>query len=309
MSPTLFSNLARKLQQAMADAAWAQWRALGGQVSAREPASIVDPEALVLASLWLKDDEPRFWDLLAGFAHAGSRLLSVQRLRRLAERFPSDAVARVGQFARVAAGVPGDPRWRALAGSKRVAVYRSKKVAPPAGQLTRPGALLLRFRTAFGVDVRTDALAYLLGKDGARVTVSEVAADLGYADNTVRGACEALANARLISAEPERPARYHASSPRWSRLLEMPAMPRWHPWWQGYLSALALRDWLRGEQLRRASPTAAGILTRDWVQNHRAMLAHLGLEVPDPRDSPGGSFLRPFEALAGQLVDWLGKCL
>jgi len=291
----------------MTEAAWVQWHALGGQVAAREPRSVVDPEALILVSLWLQDEEPRFRDMLSGFAGVGSRLLSVQRVRRLVDRFPSGGDTRVSVFARLVGSSPGDPRWRRLAGNGTAAPGRGGKVAAPALRLTRPAAMLLRLRTAFGVDVRTDVLAYLLGKGSALIPIRDIAADLGYAGNTVRGACEALADARFITADPGRPARYHASAGRWGPLLELPIMPTWNAWWQAYAMALALRDWLRGEEARGASSAVRSIVARDWVHRHRAALAALRLEVPDPRDHQGASFVPRFEKLVAAIADWFAR--
>jgi len=307
MSMARFARLVPLLREATAEAAWVQWHALGGQVAAREPTAIVDPEALILVSLWLKDDEPRFWDLLAGFAQLGSRLLSVQRMQRLVSAFPPLSDERLAVFAQTVARTPGDSRWRRLAGPApaRPTTGRRGKVAAPALRLARPGALLLRLRTAFGVDVRTDALAYLLGRGGAPATVGEVADALGYADNTVRGACDALTAARLASVGPSRPARYHTSVERWGRLLGQAAMPRWHPWWQGFAVALSLTGWLQSREARAASGAAASTLARGWMHEHRAPLAALRIEVPDLRDSPGEAFLPVFESTVESLAAWL----
>jgi hypothetical protein len=305
MSTARFARLVPLLREATTEAAWVQWQALGGQVAAREPASIVDPEALILVSLWLKDDEPRFWDLLAGFAQSGSRLLSVQRMRRLVSAFPPNSDARLAVFAQAVSRTPGDPRWRSLAGTAHAAAGRRGKVAAPALRLARPGGLLLRLRTAFGVDVRIDALAYLLGHGGATASVREVAEALGYADNTVRGACDALAAARLASVGPGRPARYHTSAEQWGRLLGLGTMPRWHAWWQGYALALGLAGWLQSGEARRASGAAASALAREWMHDHRTALAALRIEVPDLRDNPGEAFLPVFESTVEALAAWL----
>ena len=70
--------------------------------------AVVDPEALVLASLVLLDQERRLGDLL-----------SVQRMKNLTADYPEPVRAplahRVAWFATVARDVGKDLRWRSLA--------------------------------------------------------------------------------------------------------------------------------------------------------------------------------------------------
>ena len=69
-------NAIERCREAAIHVAWSQWSMLGGQVGGRvtTPSAIVDPEALVLFSCALRDDEPRLWDLVGGFLAEGSSL-------------------------------------------------------------------------------------------------------------------------------------------------------------------------------------------------------------------------------------------
>src|SRR3712207_5173050 len=99
------------------DVAWAQWGALTSTaVPVDQPRirSIVDPEALILLSLAVRDRERRLNDLLAGWARAGSSLLSIQRLKTLAKAYPDAVRQQVPDFARYATNA-GDRRWRSHA--------------------------------------------------------------------------------------------------------------------------------------------------------------------------------------------------
>jgi hypothetical protein len=306
MSKTRFASLARDLREAGATAAWIQWQALGAQAAApRAPSAIVDPEALVLFSLWLADDEPRLRDFLRGLAGVGSRLLSVQRLKGAMRAFPADTEGRVGGFAALVMASGKDSRWSRLATTDPPWPARSGKLAPATSRLHEPGSLLLRLRTAFGVDVRTDTLAHLIGRRGSWAGVREIAEALCYAKYSVRLACEALADSGLIVAKAERPVTYYADPRRWKALLGLGAQPVWHPWVSLYAFVLRLEDFLGRPRLAAASESLAASLAREFVMDHAQVLTQLQLDVPDQRAHLREAYLPAFERTVGALVDWL----
>ena len=307
MSKTRFPSIARELHEAAAGAVWIQWQALGGQAAApRAPDAIVDPEALVLSSLWLADDEPRLRDFLYGFAGVGSRLLSVQRLKRAAGSFPAGGDERVAGFAAWVASFGKDPRWRNLAAGGSKPAGRPHKVAPASTRLGAPGSLMLRLRTGFGVDVRIDTLTYLIGRQGAWADVKDIAEALLYAKYSVRSACEALADARLIESRTDRPVKYYADQRRWTALLKLPHAPPWHPWVRVYAFVIHLRAWLQEPGVQAASPSLAASLAREFILEHGQILAQLQLNVPHERDYLGEEYLPAFDRTVSALVQWLG---
>ena len=308
MSKKRFASLARALRTAAIDTAWIQWQALGGQAAAsRQPKSIVDPEALVLASLWLTDHEARLDDFLSGFAELGPRLLSVQRMKRALSLFPSDAAERLSDFAARVHRSGKDPRWRKLAGTASGRSARVGKVGPAATTLGEPGSLMLRLRTAFGVDVRIDTLAYLIGRRKSWVDVKEISEELLYAKYSVRTACYALADARLIDSGSGRPVQYHADGKRWTALLRLRAAPPWLSWMRGFALALQLDRWLHDPQWAKATPTLAASLAREFMLEHGQVLAHLHIDVPDHRDYRGESYLPVFERIVTSLGEWFAR--
>jgi hypothetical protein len=268
MSEKRFASIAHELQEAVTNAAWIQWQALGGQAAPpRAPGAIVDPDALVLVSLWLEDDERRLRDFLHGFAELGSRMLSVQRLKRAMGAFPPDA--------------------------------------PPSTRFGEAGSLMLRLRTAFGVDVRTDTLAYLIGRRGAWAGVKEIADALFYAKYSVRGACEALADARLIKSHTDRPVKYYAEPERWTALLDLRDTAPWHPWVAIYAFVLRLLAWLRGPGAEVESSYVASSLAREFMREHGGILTQIQLDAPEGRDYLGESYLEAFEQTVFALVQRL----
>jgi len=305
MSKTRFASLARDLREAGATAAWIQWQALGGQTAARAPSSIVDPEALVLFSLWLADDEPRVRDFLRGLAGFGTRILSVQRLKGAMSAFPDGTEQRVGGFASLVLAAGKDPRWSRLATTGPLWSTRSGKVGSPTPRLREPGSLLLRLRTGFGVDVRTDTLAYLIGRNGAWAGVREIAEDLCFAKYSVRLACAALSDAGLVVARSERPVTYYADSRRWSAALDLRAESVWRPWVSVYAFVLRLGKFLTEPRLATASESLVASLAREFVIEHAQVLTQLQLDVPDQRAHLREAYLPAFERTVGALVEWL----
>jgi len=309
MSKTRFASIARALREAGATAAWIQWQALGAQAAApRAPSAIVDPEALVLFSLWLADQEPRVRDFLRGFAGLGTRLLSVQRLKGAMSAFPAGTEQRVGGFAALVLAAGKDPRWSRLATTSPPSPpspARAGKVASPTLRLHQPGSLLLRLRTGFGVDVRTDTLAYLIGRSGSRAGVREIAEDLCYAKYSVRLACGSLADAGLIVSKAERPVTYYADPRRWSAVLGLRTESAWHPWVSVYALVLRLEEFLAGPRLAAVSESLAASLAREFVMEHAQVLTQLQLDVPDQRAHLREAYLPAFERTVGALAEWL----
>lgn len=305
MSKTRFASLGRDLREAGATAAWIQWQALGGQAAARAPSAIVDPEALVLFSLWLADDEPRVRDFLRGLAGLGSRLLSVQRLKGAMSAFPAGTEQRLGGFASLVLAAGKDSRWSRLATTSPPWPTRSGKVVSPTPRLREPGSLLLRLRTGFGVDVRTDTLAYLIGRSGSWAGVREIAEDLCYAKYSVRLACAALAESGLIVAKSERPVTYYADPRRWSAALDLRAESVWHPWVSVYAFVLRLGEFLTAPGFATASESLAASLAREFVLEHAQVLTQLQLDVPDQRAHLREAYLPAFEQTVGALTEWL----
>src|ERR1019366_3658516 len=115
MSRAFATKSAHELAAVTTQLAWQQWRAIGGSAASKEPwHSIVDPEALILASLFLADREPRIDDIVLSWVEANAPLLSVQRLKNLQGAYPPEVRSRVAAFARRARSLARHPRWSAL---------------------------------------------------------------------------------------------------------------------------------------------------------------------------------------------------
>ncbi|MEX2181375.1 MAG: hypothetical protein WD771_04990 [Gemmatimonadaceae bacterium] len=280
--------LADELRNAALDLVWRQWRALGAGAAAtaaapsaargaagRDAGTIVDPEALVLVSLQLMDRERRLADLLSEWAAHRAALLSVQRVKNLMLGHPEellDALAgRVGWFASVAYTRGKDLRWRSLlgAGTADAPPLRAPKARSAQEHFTRAASLVLRLRLAFGVGVKADVLAVLLGRADDWATVRELTEATAYTPAAVRRGADDLAASGLIQWREKQPAEYRVVYARWSPLLALGDRPPvWVAWHQQFRFVTAFSRWADVTRTRELSEYAFGAHGRDLVERH-----------------------------------------
>ncbi|HET9708611.1 MAG TPA: hypothetical protein VFP39_09960 [Gemmatimonadales bacterium] len=268
------------------DLLWRQWRSLGAAATGRPVARQVDPEALILASLQCESEEPRLWTVMVDWLRSSARLSSVQRLKNL-----------VGQFAgarellpRLAASVTresGDLRWRSLTRKGRNKdspdPIRERAAGPT---LESAPALMLRLRAAFGVGVKADLLAFLLGQR-FRVSVATAASALGHSKPTVFRALQDLLEARMIRTTlTTTAAEYWIEAPPWEPLLGG-AISRWG-YWREILSYICALVQLERSTRGSASPYARAVAARDLAAEHETDLVRTELidqELAVPRSA------------------------
>lgn len=292
------TDLGQQARDAALDAAWRQWGALGALASGPRPRTVLDPEALVLASLALVSHERRLGDVLLWWASVGSRLLSVQRIRSLSGRF-----ARVGtegslQAFAASAVAAGDRRWKRLAGPHGLDARPGKGADRP--DLSDPSAVVLRLRAAFGVSAKADLLAVLLGRERAS-TVRELAESLGYSTVAVRVALGEMTLARVSVPTGASPAAYRAADvAQWSALLAGGPRPRWGDWAETFATLLAVAEW--GEDASAWTPYVASSKARDLAERSARPLRLVVPEAPSLDGHRGETALVPFAAIVRELV-------
>lgn len=261
---------------------WRQWRVIGGAAAGDDAKLIVDPEVLILASLGMFEHEARLEDTMRDWLIAGSNLISVQRIKNLATRFPEVARRRLPWLAQVAFRLGRDHRWRALGSlddsyAAEIEGRRRKSTGP---MLLRPASAMLRIRTAFGLSVKADLLAVLGGLDTAE-ELRVLTKSLGYARGPIHRAIQDLIAAGVVrGVHLPGGTGYVLQNP----LLSSPESGRWG-WWQEVLGfALALLE------LPSSSPAigsyAQGVLLRRVVESWlpdlaRARLVSRDLHVPE----------------------------
>ena len=291
MSEPSLASVAAKLGSALLDAAWAQWRTLGmGVAGTKQCRSIIDPEALVFASLWLSDTEPRLARVLRMWAADGSRLLSVQRTRNLSPDYSASVNAKLGGFARHAVDKGKDLRWKPLAQGREPAVREAWKVEQASPVLAAPGSLLLRLRVGMGVGIKPDVLAYLLGSAGARRSISAIADATHYYTRAVRRTVEEMVAGRFIDAAATAPASYHVRLEPWAMVLHLPdASPVWVYWHELFALGAALAD--AASNAGRESRYLQSSRARDVMERHRLAFDLNGVPLAPAVDHPGEEYL------------------
>jgi hypothetical protein len=300
-------QLSRQVRDVAGELAWRQWAALGRvAVSSHEAKAIVDPEALLLLSLALADGEARMARLLPWWAKVGARLLSVQRAKNLVSEYPPALSAALGKFARSAVEQGGDHRWRSLGGRTAIGVPRPKDVGVSPIVATPP-SLVLRLRLAFGVGIKADVLAHLLGMAGARRTVQQVARTTRYYPRAVRRALEELAAARFVLAAASAPISYYVDAEAWGGVLAWPGgPPPWRPWADAFPVLARLSAWLDHPGTARASVYLLSSSARDLAEEHLDAFQQFGVALPSAEAFPGEAYWAPFTE-AVRL--WVGRLL
>jgi len=283
------------LREATAQAAWTQWSAIFTVAASRRTAqSIVDPEALLLVSLALRDHEPRLWSAAVMWAQFGARLLSVQRAKNLARLFPAEVAQRLGEFAALAMRDGGDQRWRSLVGSARTNGPRGGKGRVKEGTPVLVGgpALMLRLR-GLAVGIKPDVLAYLIGTAGGANPVVLIARATAYQGRAVRRALEELQAAGFIESRPSwTPVAYRVDNAKWAGLLEFDPHhpPAWRGWGTLFAFVVALDTW------SRSLPDAPIVLAseaRDLVEAHSRAFDGIP-RLPTLGKYRGEAYLGPF---------------
>ncbi len=219
--------------------------------------AIVDPEVLILMSLWMVEDEQRLADVVWSWTTRNSPLLSIQRLRNLGTSFPAEVRARLSALAatRVA---EGDPRWKSLRTRKAEPLGertgKARAVEPP---LASWASLMLQLRLGLGVGVKADVLTFMLGSSNLTpewASVATIADALGYTAAGVRRAADDLARARFIRSLDTTPGaktsqRMFTGHPgSWNNVLGIGyEMPGWGYWRERCRFVIDLLTWLEGE--------------------------------------------------------------
>jgi hypothetical protein len=317
MSDETVRNIGELAARTAVEVAWAQWSSLtAAAVSAGQSRvwSIIDPEALVLLSLSVRDRERRLDDLLAGWARIGASLLSVQRLKTLARDYPDPVREQVPDFARYAAEA-GDRRWRTHAAERSEAhasTPRRKDLGPL--RLVEGPALMLRLRAGLGVGAKADLLTFLLGLGGAAADLKTIALATGYTGRAMRTAAEEMALARFIHEVVGPPSSYVANPLAWESVLdsdrpgpaatEGASIPPWRFWSVAFAFLTAVIHWESEAARSGWSAYVASSRARDLMEAQRRRLRYLDAPAAGAADARGAEYLEVFREVVESVSDW-----
>jgi len=277
--------------------AWSHWTALGVNGVALPPDSAVDPEALILLTAVIADDEPRLRDEASDWCvQFGSRFVAAGRMRTLAAGLDQEGASRFQTFAATINEI-GGTRWHS--GSAR-----PRRLSPSGKSrlhdLDTPQRALLRLRCAFGTSARAEILLTMLTQwNPGRYVIASELVELGYGKNAVATTLDDLALAGLAHRRSIGNAfGYQLRSPGQLRsvLEPLPLRERhWHVRLLLFAAALLLE-----ESISRRPALVQSVEARKFVDLHSDQLARLGLDPPRaaPRDYWGTIQAWLAEALA-----------
>lgn len=309
MSVRIRRKLVDQVAEAAIESVWVQWRSLGSHITAKGVARwIVDPEALVLISLSLRDYERRLWDVLASWAKTGSRLLSVQRMKNLQSAYPGDTKERLAEFARIAFEEGGDHRWRKLAGAETGPVVRDRPLRSASPKAWHPAALMVRLRLGIGVGLPADILTFLLSLQGSWASARVMAEATQYTIYGIRRTADRMAAAQLIESRTEKPLEYRADSKTWKPVLGLAGeVPPWRFWHQTYSFVADLMGRVEEGELEAPSAYILSSRLRDLAEKHQDALRLNQISVPEPSQFVGDEYLAGFEEIAANLAGWMSR--
>jgi hypothetical protein len=298
----------RALHGAVLEALWRQWAVLGAAASGPRAHAIVDPEALVMASLWFLDDDPRLSDLLASWVVLNAHLLSVQRLRNVAELFPAAARDRVSAVARLALERAKDFRWKPLVRQDVAALAeRAGKTLSVAVPLQRAPALMLRLRGLLGVGMRIDVIAFLVSSRREYATADDIATATVYNPTAVRRLLTQLTEAGGLSREDGTRLAYSIKGTWLSRVAgsDKSMLPKWRYAAQVFALATDYLDWSRATRSRVVTPFAAAVKGEELFRRHQQALLQAG--VVSWREDIGVE--ENWSTLVARLAEWVNKVM
>lgn len=325
MSTELLDEIRQAALGAGVDACWHQWAGVGAPVATERAGrvaagSIIDPEALILHTLAMADHERRLRDLVAWWARVGPRHLSVVRMETVAERFPEEVRAGVGHFAFLAHEA-GDRSWKRL--SNRPSWHGAvREKGGPKPTLTNPPALMLRLRAGFGVGIKSDLLAVLIGFRGRRIPVRTLVQATGYTEPPLRDAARDMVRAGFLRRTGERPVRHYVDPAPWMPLLlgshaslasgesrARRALPGWHFWPDVFSFLCATVSETRRLKERHATDYVTASSLRDLFDDHRQAFERNEIPVPDVSGPLGERFVEVFRTMVLDLAGWIGEAI
>ena len=293
---------------------WDQWAAVGSMASSNSVVArgrIVDPEALVLASIALQDQERRLTEVLQWWASDGTPLLSLHRMKRMAALFGTHGHEWFSEYAYMAK-LHGHRSWVSHARKSLVAEPEEHRKSGGQLDLKRAGSLMLRLRAAFGVGAKADILCYLISTPSAVSTVTDISDRLAYTTQAIRDSLKDLSLTGLVSEADGRPATYATNQAAWLELFR-PASNAWTSppaWvcWSSILPFLVSATTLSNQagssdsNIHRVTSAA-----RDLVERHENAFRFHRIGVPDLDAYRGLEFSTAFSHMILNLSHWLRR--
>lgn len=321
---TLKHDFVRRLR----DFAWGQWAQMGvlGETDRRDPWA-ADPEALLLLTFEVGREDARLFDEVLDWLLRNERLISVQRLRNLAQdgddRALVEAVlgwvaqrrrrarlnARAAPVAGTSQPVPffrgsrvavadPDPAFLAQGFLKSSVDPRARSQAP---DLRLPINFAFRMRALLGVGARAEVARSLITSSAPRLGIQVVVASAAYAKRNVQEALNSLCESGAVrSSALGNAQRYEVSPEDWVRLLGVDRPPRHVDWPQIFGPLRRIMRWLEDPANAQLSDYMRGSEAHRLFEELEPDLRFAGVDV-DLAGPAGAEYWDRFAAQVRQL--------
>lgn len=330
------SEIRDEVSQRLLSFAWRQWTQIG--VSATVEGTdrwAVDPEALILFTIGIARRDPWLFDEMLDWMAFNHELLSAQRLRNLAGRFPlpPGLVAAVTAWTRQTAPVnlpigdqtiPAQDREPVF--SPDVLAFVSKQdpvfaqhgfIRPPAARTGKshapdpdlPVNLSFRLRHLFGPGGRSEAMRVLLTWPDGPLDAARIADEAGFAKRNVNDVLTSLTASGVIKAAWAGNERHFAAyRERWAQLLDLagPGMPSFVSWVHLLPAALQIIMWLDEKAGTAESDYLIASQARSLMNRLTRDLEAAGIDIPHRRAAHGAAYLSVFAEISHALLARLG---
>jgi hypothetical protein len=327
------SELRGKVSRGLLDFAWRQWAQIG--VSATVAGAdrwAVDPEALILFTIGIGRRDPRLFDEMLDWMAFNHELLSMQRLRNLAGRFPVPAglVAAVAAWTRQGGllnlpasqqtdpGRLGEPVFSpdvlafvsqpdpvfAEHGFIRPHAARTGKSHGPNPAL--PVNLSFRLRHLFGPGGRSETTRVLLTCRYGPLDAARIADEAGFAKRNISDVLTSLTTSGVIRAAwagNER--QFTAHRERWALFLDLtgPAdLPSFVSWVHLLPAALEISQWLDAKADTTESDYLIASQARSLMNRLSRDLEAAEVDTRHPQPAHGAAYLPVFAETSNALL-------
>jgi hypothetical protein len=264
-------NFKEQLTEYALQLLWSLWTELGvAGVCQHHKDCLIDPEALLLMTGFLGEEDPRLWDEVQDWCHGQGHLISLQRVQGLARTFNAQEItaslamieAWLGKSSR---RIPEDPLK-----------FSEKSKLPP---LTQPSLVMLRMATIFGVGSRTVSLVALLANPDHEVSVADVAAVAGFSKTNIANTLASLHLGGLLhKIEVRNRLQYRLANPKQLIALIAP-LPRNMTGWLFIFSFVVLWTYYARQNIG-SSPLRRAVAAVQLIKEVHPRLLAAGWEPP-----------------------------
>jgi hypothetical protein len=333
----LISEIRGEVSQGLLDFTWRQWAQIGVSATVRGTDRwAADPEALILFTIGIARRDPRLFDEMLDWMAFNHELLSTQRLRNLAARFPlpSGLVAAVTAWTRqtAPANLPVSDQADPVQNmepvfSPDVLAFVSRLdptfaqhgfIRPPAARTGKshepnpalPVNLSFRLRHLFGPGGRSETMRVLLTYRDGPLDAARIADEAGFAKRNINDVLASLAASGVIKAAWAGNERHFtAYRERWAPLLGIagPAdMPAFMSWVHLLPAALEIITWLDEKASTSESEYLIASQARSLMNRLTRHLEAAGIDMQHRQPAHGSAYLPAFAETSNALLARLG---